>query len=149
MVYLMQNEYDSSVRQKTIQAEIERVCLHPFMSDNEISSVSDGLNKIVDHTITLTPKDPPHFRDEQHKVRHLRYGVLSATWTQPVKSQLSISELSFNRFVVALLETLQLADESGSLTKQTQYQKNGRMPRRIVHPNVLQVFNHIITSPVP
>lgn len=82
MASLMEAEYDSPMHQAKVQAEIESLCLPVFMCENELSSLPEGLTKIVDRIKVLTPQDPLPFRDEQTKIRHLRLAVLSSTWYQ-------------------------------------------------------------------
>lgn len=91
MVHLIQTEYDSYTRQKTIQDELECLHLHPFMSENDMSPVSDGLEKIVDRIITLILQALPLFRSEQHKMSQLRADVQSSPWENLVIGQLSTS----------------------------------------------------------
>eukprot|EP00171_Calliarthron_tuberculosum_P000682 IDg682t1 len=79
-----QKEYHSDSRQLQVQSNLETLRPAKFMEENDISSVSDGLSKIVDYIERLTPQCPPGY--------------------------------TFNAFVTALRESLQLESEISSST---------------------------------
>lgn len=101
IVALMEAEFDSAASQSTVQVELERLHLHTFMSENEITSTPTELSKVVDRINMVTPQAPSLFREEQHKIIHLSLAVISSPWAQPVLNQISTNNISFNRFVVA------------------------------------------------
>eukprot|EP00171_Calliarthron_tuberculosum_P004009 IDg4009t1 len=113
VVTLMMGEYNSDSRQLQVQSSLENLRLSKFMAEKEISSLSDGLNKMVEHIECLTPQCPLGFRGDSNKVKFLRSAVLKFPWARVPISNVVSQGYKFNAFVTALHESLQLDDEIG------------------------------------
>lgn len=133
--------YDSDARQLSVQAQLETMTLDSFMLQNEITDLTTGLDKIVEHIEILTPQCPFAFRNEPNKLRFLRSAVKNQSWALQSIGQITAAKYSFNDFVTALHEGLTLAVETGTHSGtlrntpllqhqlgRTLYQQYGRMP---------------------
>lgn len=140
---VMVREYDSDARRLAIQSELEILTMEKFMRDREITDDATGLAKIVEHINVLTPQGPPNFRSENNKIRYLRHAVLTKPWAERAIGNITTAKYSFNSFVTALREQLQLEVEKGlrasDPSSTTFYQRYGRHPRRDVGYNDRQV----------
>ena len=116
---IMIKEYDNDPRQLAVQSELENITLEKVMKEDEITDFGRGLKRLVDKINNLNPQCPEEFRTEKHKIIFLRSAVMKQDWAKNAISQITTSKYSFNRFVTALREQLQLAEERGDLSKES------------------------------
>ena len=69
------------------------------------------MSKIVTIIESMTPQCPPHFRSEPHKITYLRNAVLGQQWARTPISNIVTAQYTFNGFVTALRESMQLEEE--------------------------------------
>ena len=79
---MMREGYNSDFRQLMVQHELENLTLAKFMDENDISSTSVGLTKLIDRLHQMTPQCPPNFRDDAHKLNYLRSAVKGLPWAK-------------------------------------------------------------------
>ena len=108
IVSIMKRHYSSETRKLQIQSEMESLDLEFFMNKNQITDNSIGLSKLVDYINSRTNQLPAGFGDDSHKTRYLRRAVMSLDWAVHPISQIAASKYSFNQFITALQEILQL-----------------------------------------
>ncbi len=106
---MMKREYDSDSCQLQVQSSLEWLKLSSFMSAHSVSTESEGLSKIVEHSEKLTPQCPDGFRSHENKIRYLRSAVLGSEWA--LTSIRSIHGYKFHGFFTALHESLYLSQE--------------------------------------
>ena len=106
------------------------------MSEHEISSVSTGLTKLVNHIEDLPPQAPPHARAEGNKTECLHKAVLGYKWSDASVRSIVSSSYTFNAFVTALQEGIKVENEISLFTTETRivendtlFQRYGRNPR--------------------
>lgn len=85
------------------------------MEKHEIKNQGVGLEKRHEDIKLLIPQCPPSFSDETNTIQCLRCFLRGIIWAQKAMFQISAVKLSLNRFVVALGEGLQLAEETGHM----------------------------------
>eukprot|EP00171_Calliarthron_tuberculosum_P000598 IDg598t1 len=116
------------------------------MSSKEITDESVGLKKLVDHISQLSPQSPAEFRSEPQKIRFLRNAIVDLDWAHQPLSQCTSAKYTYNSFVTALREALQLHMEKqrrsgrspGTFTvdydddfPQLLYDQYGQHPKRV------------------
>ncbi len=74
----MRQEYHSDSRQLQVQNSLETLKLTTFMEERDITSVSEGLTKLVDYIERLVPQCPQGFREDKHKILYLAKRSLSS-----------------------------------------------------------------------
>lgn len=142
MACMMIQEYNSDARQLQVQGRLDTLRLDKFMAEHLITSHSEGLTKIVDLIERLTPQCQPQFRSDANKISYLRKAVLGFNWAMVPIGNIITAKYSFNSFVTALREHLQLENEvslSSSLAvgpfKETMngtfHQRYRRHPRQV------------------
>ena len=131
---MMIEEYDSDARQLAVQSELEKLRIEKYMKEKEITTVSEGLSSLVDRLNALTPQCPKNFRHDSNKIRFLRSAVVGHPWASRAVGQITTAKFTFNTFVTALREGLQLHEEEtansslGTIVSETMYQQYGRVP---------------------
>lgn len=81
------------------------------MTQNSIASASEGLNKIIERILRLTPQSPEGFRYDENKTRYLQSAVINHDWAlAPIRNIVTLG-YKLNSFVTALQENLQLSEE--------------------------------------
>lgn len=65
----------------------------------------------------LSPKCPPHFRTEAHKIRYLRSAVIGISRAKQPISDIGTSKYTFTSLITALKERLQLEEEIKNANK--------------------------------
>ena len=139
---MMIREYNSDARQLHVQGILEGLRLRKFMVEHEITNVSEGLTKLINIIEELTPQCQPEFRTNAHKISFLRKAVLGYEWAKGPISNIITSRYTFNAFVTALRESIQLENEINLVsrpsaqtllpaTEDTHYQRYGRNPRSV------------------
>ena len=136
---VMINEYDSDARRLQVQSELENLRLADLMAEKSITDQSAGLTELVDKINSMVPQCPPEFRSEQNKIRFLRGSVLGMPWASNPIAQITTAKYSFNGFVTALRESLQLMREqvrikpmpSRAFSNEVLFQRYGRDPRQV------------------
>eukprot|EP00171_Calliarthron_tuberculosum_P020181 IDg20181t1 len=98
IIKMMMGEYNSNSRQLQVQSVLETLKLKTFMTEKEVSSLSVGLTKLVDHIERLSPQCPPGFRGDSHKIRHLRSAMINCSWARSPISNIISNGYSFNAF---------------------------------------------------
>jgi len=127
---VMVKEFDSDARQLAVHSELDRITLERVMAEAEITDTDSGLTALVEKINILTPQCPPNFRSEDNKTRFLRNAFLRHGWAEPAISQITTARFTYNAFVTALREQLQLSEEKKALlsTSKTFFQRYGRNP---------------------
>ena len=108
---MMREGYGSDSRELMVQHELENLTLATFMDENDISSTSVGLTKLIDRLHRMTPQCSPNFRDDAHMLNYLRSAVKGLPWAKNPVSNITTHEYDFNRFVTSLRESLQIEEE--------------------------------------
>ena len=111
MAQMMVMEYNSDSRQLQVQGMLETLRLEKHMSEHEVSSPSEGLTQIIDLIERLTPQCQPQFRSDANKINYLRKAVMGFSWAMTPIGNIITAKYSFNGFVTALREHLQLENE--------------------------------------
>ena len=111
MADMMVKEYNSDARQLQVQGMLETLRLDKYMAEHDISSHSEGLTKLVDVIERLTPQCQPQFRSDANKINYLRKAVLGFNWSMTPIGNIITAKYTFNGFVTALREHLQLESE--------------------------------------
>ena len=156
MAEMMVKEYNSDARQLQVQGTLEILRLDKYMTEHEITDVSDGLTKIVNLIENLTPQCQPQFRSDSNKIVYLRKAVLGHEWAKGPISNIISSRYSFNGFVTALRESIQLQNELSLVTttpdathisslEDTHYQQYGRLPKFVRKHNGPQRNNRSLS----
>lgn len=107
------------------------------MTKYELNSFSEALTKTVTIIELMAPQCPPHFRSEPHKITYLKNAVIGQHWSRIPISNIVTSHFTFNGFVTALRESMQLEEEiksarsdgTPSRSSGTFFQQYGRNPR--------------------
>ncbi len=60
-----------------------------FMEERDITSVSEGLTKLVNYIERLAPQCPQGFREDSPKTRYLRKAVIKFSWARAPVSYIS------------------------------------------------------------
>ena len=115
LVGMMLTEYDNDARQLAAQSELENITLRKVMKEEEITDLGRGLKRLIDRIVKLNPQCPQEFRTEKNRIRYLRSAVMKESWADNAISHITTGKYTFNRFVTALREQLQLARERGSI----------------------------------
>ena len=121
------------------------------MEEKDITTPSIGLTKIVEHINILTPQCPRDFRSDALKTRYLRAAVKGLPWAKTPVSHITTSKYTFNMFVTALRESLQIEQEFASTANNhpthimstpaelpaisAYYQRYGRDPKQFQPPS--------------
>ena len=137
---MMLREYNSDARQLHVQGILEGLRLKKLMEENGITNISEALTKIINLIEELTPQCQPQFRSDANKISYLRKAVLSYEWAKGPISNIITARYTFNSFVTALRESIQLNNEINlvshspesthlSLAENTHYQQYGRHPK--------------------
>ena len=108
---IMTGEYNSDSRQLQVQGMLETLRLDKHMSEHEVSSSSEGLTQIIDLIERLSPQCQPQFRSDENKINYLRKAVMGFSWAMIPTGNIITAKYSFNGFVTALREHLQLENE--------------------------------------
>ena len=111
MARMMVKEYNSDARQLQVQGILETLRLDKYMAEQGLTSPSEGLTKLVDLIERLTPQCQPQFRSDANKINYLRKAVLGFNWSMVPIGNIITAKYSFNGFVTALREHLQLENE--------------------------------------
>lgn len=134
----MINEYNRDARKHQIKGTLDTLRLGKFMAEHEISSPSTGLTRLVNHIEDLSPQSPPHARTEGNKIECLRKAVRGYKWSDAVVRSVVSSNYTFNGFVTALREDIQVENDISLLSTEirmaemdTLHQRNGRNPRHV------------------
>ena len=138
MAKIMVDEYNSDSRQLQVQGMLETLRSERYMAEKEISSHSDGLTKIISLIERLTPQCQPQFRSDSNKINYLRKAVLGFKWAMTPVGNIVTARYSFNGFVTALREHLQLEAEVSQTTG-----------NRLLHPIRIPVssINSMVATP--
>lgn len=136
MAKLMMNEYNSDARQQQVKGKLDTLCLHSYMAEHEITSTTEGLSSMANFIEDLLPQCPPYTRSEGNKIEILRKAVLQFECSKSAVQSIVSSGYTFNRFVTALNEGIQLQNEMELLNKSsiehdTLYQQYGRHPNHV------------------
>ena len=140
MASMMVREYNSDARQLHVKGILEGLRLQKFMAEHNIANVSQGLTKLINLIEELTPQCQPQFRSDAHKVSFLRKAILGYAWAKGPISNIITSRYTFNAFVTALRESIQLENEISlasntstfhTLATDTHYQQYGRHPKSV------------------
>ena len=142
MARMMIREYNSDARQLQVQGRLDTLRLDKCMAEHQITSHSEGLTKIVDLIERLTPQCQPQFRSGANKISYLRKAVLGFNWAMVPIGNIITAKYSFNSFVTALREHLQVENEVslsnssavGSFKETlngTFHQRYGRHPKQV------------------
>ena len=144
IVMIMRMEFNSNARQVQVQNALENLRPYRFMTKKDINSVSNGLNKIVNHIEKLTSQCPPDFRQEPHSIRYLRNAVKQYSWSKIAISNIVTLSYSFTQLFTALHESLEFEDEiqhkkitirqvgaEEGKSSNTLYQRYNRNPKHI------------------
>ena len=76
MAGTMPKEFNSNSSQLQAQVALEALRLYKFMAENNINTLPEGLTKMVDITVCLTPQCHPKFRSEANKISCLCNAVI-------------------------------------------------------------------------
>lgn len=108
------------------------------MTENEITSQSEGLSKLVDMIERLAPQCQPQFCSDVNKTNYLRKALIGFKWAMTPIRNIITAKYTFNGFVTALREHLQLDNELSSFSslhgvrqsprEGTFFQRYGRNP---------------------
>ena len=139
MAEMMIGEFNSNSRQLQVYGRLTTLRIERVITENELNSFSEALTKIVTIIEMMTPQCPPHFRSEPHKITYLRNAVIGQQWSRTPISNIVTSHYTFNGFVTALRESMQLEEEIKSARSDglstrpsgTFFQQYGRNPRYV------------------
>ena len=102
---------NSDARKLSLQSEMDGLELSLFMQKHQINDVSPRLKQLVDFINALTLQLLNGFGDGKHKNRYLRRAVMGFDWARNPLTQLTTSQYSFEQFIMALNESIQLLNE--------------------------------------
>ena len=111
MAKMMVLEYNSYARQLQVQGRLETLRLERHMSEQDVSSPSEGLTQIIDNLERLTPQCQPHFRSDANKINYIRKAVMRFSWAMTPIGNIITAKYMFNGFATALREHLQFESE--------------------------------------
>ena len=140
MAKLMKTEYNANARQLRALRALENARLAVYLAKKRPMSTAVGLDHLVNLVHKLTPQCPQQFRFEANKISFLRKAVLGFTWAKDPIKNIVTSKFSFNAFVTALHESLQLEEEEAAertviedntVNPKTYYQRYGRHPKYV------------------
>lgn len=145
MALMMLKEYNSDAGQQQVKGILDLICLATFMSERGLMSLSERLTKFVNHIEELAPQCHVYARSEGSKIEYLRKSVMGYEWSKNAIQNIVSSSYSFNEFVRALHEGLQLETELGLVSQpisigvvaaETLFQHYDRNPCHVVkhHP---------------
>lgn len=140
----MLSEYASDARQLQVKGTLEAFRLRSFMKEKDITDITEGLTKLVDHINELTSQCPVDFRSDDHKVDYLRKAVTEyQSWFRIPIQNITSQCYSFTKLVTTLHESIQnlrqirllMGESSSSNTEivedfDTYALRYGRNPRR-------------------
>ena len=139
MAKMMVLEYNSEARQLQVQGRLETLRLERHMSEQDVSSPSEGLTQIIDILERLTPQCQPQFLSDANKFINLRKAVMGFSWAMTPIGNIITAKYKFNGFATALREYLQLDSEvkmssisaagSNFVKDGTYHQQYGRHPK--------------------
>ncbi len=92
----MRKEYHSESRQLQVMSTLETLKLTKFMQERDITSVAEGLTKLVDYIERLTPQCPQGFQEDSHKARYLRSAVINFSWARAPVSNIVSNRYTFH-----------------------------------------------------
>ncbi|PXF40715.1 hypothetical protein BWQ96_09548 [Gracilariopsis chorda] len=101
-------EYNSNARQLQVYSILKTLRIEKSMSENEITTSSEGLTKVLSIVEELSPQCRPHFWCEAHKFGYLRDAFRGLSWAKLPIGNIVPSNYTFNGFITALREGLQL-----------------------------------------
>ena len=142
MAEMMVAEFNSNARQIQVYGILSTLRISSMMAEHELTSFTEGLTKVVSTIEEMAPQCPPHFRSEPHKIGYLRKAVLGHTWSKTPICNIVTAQYSFNAFITALREHMQLEEEILSVSRRTMdirhsiaddtfVQQYGRNPRYV------------------
>lgn len=108
---MMNREFNSNSRQVQVYGKLSTLRIEIAVTEYALSSFSDALTKIVTITEAMTPQCPPHFRSEPHEITYLWNAFLGQQWARTPISNIVTAQDTFNGFVTALPESMQLEEE--------------------------------------
>lgn len=95
------------------------------MTKHEVISISDGLNKMVNHIKPLASQAPPHARAEGIKIEYPRKAVIGYMRSDAAVRSIVSSNFTFNGFVTALHEGIQVENNINLLSTETRKGETG------------------------
>ena len=120
----MMREFNSISRQLQLYGKLSTLHIESVIAAHKLASFSDALTKIVTIIDTMTPEFPPHFRSEPHNINYFRNAFLRQHWARNPISNIITAQYTFNGFLTALRENMQLEEE----IKLTQWDKHTCSP---------------------
>lgn len=97
----------------TVQVKLETLHFSTFIVHENITSTTIGLENLILEINLLVLQASLSFRNDENKISCLCLAVLDAPWEQTAICQLSTMNLSFNQFLLAVRDGLQLYNEKG------------------------------------
>ena len=108
MASLMISEYAGDARQLQVQQVLETLRIENVMTNKNFSDHSAALDDMCNTIDLLTPQCHRDFRHESNKINWLRKAVIGVPWATIPLGHITSHRYSFNQFVTALREQIQL-----------------------------------------
>lgn len=108
---MMLRTYNCVSRQLQVVPILEQLRNPRFMAEKDYTDPAQGLKGLVDKIESPIPLTHPAYHFETHKVTFLKRAVVDQPWAKEAVKNINALNYSFNDFVTALHDTMQVEQE--------------------------------------